>query len=912
MPPRRQVIRRRSSAAAAAKDPSAEPGSSQSGGGRAQLTQSAQFPSQERASMGSSMGSSSSLSISGSTDTAGGASAAYLRWPSLEAAVAAILAGTAWRESSLTELYESVEDAVMKRMGPSLYSGLRAQLERHISQSVAPGLRQSLFAPGAPFFRGAATRPSLDPSHHLAGPVSLEIESFGLTRDSATQALRRITQVFETQCSQVTMVRAIFNYLDRTFVLASGGELRPIWDLGLLFFRDYVIGVTESGAPFAGLAVPLGGSAGVDLGPNGAYPHISADRADDANLFGDPLAVLRLAREAVLTLIEEHRKGEQVDTDLLRQATDMFSALNIYTTQLEPRVIAETRVFYARESRETLRDATSAADIANYCALVARRIKEELEERLPAFLGAGTRMDLKSTLDSVLVSVHGKELVDRGFDGLCDSHRIGDIALLFSLLGLPQSNTDVKEGRSSAELREYLRGAFRSYAERVGKVLANPANPSSSHSSQSSQSSQSSPAAGKSTASATPLFAEVVQKLLDLKALLDQIASEAFRGNERFIIAFREGMENALNAISDEKPNGLAEHLAKFLDAQLRSSKGKTEEELDTLVDSVLELFRFIHDKNRFQAFYQSLLGKRLLLDKFASVDLEKSVIGKLKAECGPSFTNKLEGMFKDMELSRDLMAEYKESESFLKSGNLELHVNVLTGGYWPNFPAVEVTLPTLLNTQMEAFKDFYTGKHSGRSLQWQHYLGNCVLSANFCAKRKELVVSLLQAVVLLNFNADGPVDVATLQSQTGMDPDDLKRNVASLATGKVRVLKRSGGAKSGKISESDKFVPNADFRHKLFRIRINGIQIKQTKQEHERVTKAVQQDRQHQIDAACVRIMKARKQLDHNGLVAEVMTQLRGGFSVAAVEIKKRIESLIDRQFLERGDDNRSYRYLA
>lgn len=54
-------------------------------------------------------------------------------------------------------------------------------------------------------------------------------------------------------------------------------------------------------------------------------------------------------------------------------------------------------------------------------------------------------------------------------------------------------------------------------------------------------------------------------------------------------------------------------------------------------------------------------LSKRLLLGKSASVDAEKSMLSKLKQECGPGFTSKLEGMFKDMELSKDIMLAFKQ-----------------------------------------------------------------------------------------------------------------------------------------------------------------------------------------------------------------------------------------------------------
>jgi hypothetical protein len=44
---------------------------------------------------------------------------------------------------------------------------------------------------------------------------------------------------------------------------------------------------------------------------------------------------------------------------------------------------------------------------------------------------------------------------------------------------------------------------------------------------------------------------------------------------------------------------------------------------------------RFIHGKDVFEAFYKKDLAKRLLVGKSASVDSEKSMLSKLKAECG-------------------------------------------------------------------------------------------------------------------------------------------------------------------------------------------------------------------------------------------------------------------------------------
>jgi Cullin family len=63
---------------------------------------------------------------------------------------------------------------------------------------------------------------------------------------------------------------------------------------------------------------------------------------------------------------------------------------------------------------------------------------------------------------------------------------------------------------------------------------------------------------------------------------------------------------------------------------------------------------------------------------------------------------------------------------------NIDLTVNILTMGYWPSYPLLEVTLPIEMVQYQEIFNKFYLGKHSGRKLQWQPTLGHCVLRADF------------------------------------------------------------------------------------------------------------------------------------------------------------------------------------
>uniref|UniRef100_A0A673G1C7 Cullin family profile domain-containing protein n=1 Tax=Sinocyclocheilus rhinocerous TaxID=307959 RepID=A0A673G1C7_9TELE len=363
---------------------------------------------------------------------------------------------------------------------------------------------------------------------------------------------------------------------------------------------------------------------------------------------------------------------------------------------------------------------------------------------------------------------------------------------------------------------------------------------------------------------------EMVQELLDFKDKMDHVTQRCFQRNDTFINAMKEAFESFIN----KRPNKPAELIAKYVDSKLRAgNKEATEEELERILDKIMIIFRFIH-------------------------------------ECGAAFTSKLEGMFKDMELSKDIMIQFKQyMQNQSDPSNIELTVNILTMGYWPSYTPMDVHLPAEMVKLQEVFKLFYLGKHSGRKLQWQPTLGHAVLKTEFKEGKKELQVSLFQTLVLLMFNESDECSVEEIRAATGIEDGELKRTLQSLACGKARVLNKMPRGKD--VEDADCFHFNSDFRHKLFRIKINQIQMKETVEEQVSTTERVFQDRQYQIDAAVVRIMKMRKTLSHNLLVSELYNQLK--FPVKPADLKKRIESLIDRDYMERDKENpNQYHYVA
>lgn len=56
-----------------------------------------------------------------------------------------------------------------------------------------------------------------------------------------------------------------------------------------------------------------------------------------------------------------------------------------------------------------------------------------------------------------------------------------------------------------------------------------------------------------------------------------------------------------------------------------------SEQEIETILDKTMVLFRYLQEKDVFERYYKAHLAKRLLLNKSVSDDSEKNMISKLK-----------------------------------------------------------------------------------------------------------------------------------------------------------------------------------------------------------------------------------------------------------------------------------------
>lgn len=664
--------------------------------------------------------------------------------------------------------------------------------------------------------------------------------------------LQTLNSAWNDHQTSMVMIRDILMYMDRVYVQQNNCD--NVYNLGLILFRDKVV----------------------------RYGCISNH-----------------LRMTLLELIMKERRGELIDRPAVKNACQMLMLLGIgsravYEEDFEQPFLVQSAEFYKIESQKFLEENSASV----YIRKVEARIDEEAN-RATYYLDESTVPRIVKVLEDELIQKHMKIIVEMENSGLVfmlSNQKTDDLACLYKLFAR------VSEGHKT--IAESLSAHLRAQ----GKALV------------------------QDSATGEPINAiTFVQNLLDLKDKYDSFLSSAFGSDQFFKKVISSDFEFFLN-LNKRSP----EYLSLYIDDKLKKGvKGLTDNDVEMFLDKAMILFRFLQEKDSFEEYYKRHLARRLLNQKSASDDSEKMMISKLKSECGCQFTSKLEGMFKDMTLSNTINDEFKTHLQNVAARGLcgdefvDLTVRVLTTGYWPgqNSPPV-INLPRVPAAAFEIFKKFYLGKHSGRVLTLQPSAGTADLNAIFYGPRKNevaeaeppkrkhiLVVNTYQMCLLLLFNLRDKITYEELKEETSIPDRELTRALQTLALGKVsqRILIKS--PKSKEIEPSHSFQVNDAFTSQLHRIKVQQASARLGEAEPERneTKQKVDEDRKHEIEACIVRIMKSRKQCNHNQLVSEVVEQLSSRFQPSPVIIKKRIEGLIEREYIKRSDaDRKMYVYLA
>ncbi|KAI5059113.1 hypothetical protein GOP47_0025432 [Adiantum capillus-veneris] len=594
------------------------------------------------------------------------------------------------------------------------------------------------------------------------------------------------------------------------------------------------------------------------------------------------------AKEAVIVLIDKEREGEQIDRALLKNVLGIFVEIGMggmesYENDFEASMLEDTAGYYRRKASSWIEE-DSCPD---YMLKAEECLKRE-RERVGHYLHASSEQKLLEKVQHELLTQYEQQLLEKEHSGcraLLRDDKVDDLSRMYRLFCKITKGLDP------------IANIFKKHVTDEGMALVKQAEDAASN-----KKAEKKDLIGGSDQA-------FVRNVIELHDKYLQYVSECFVHNSLFHKALKEAFEVFCN--KGVGGSSSAELLATFCDNLLKKggSEKLSDEAIEDTLEKVVKLLAYISDKDLFAEFYRKKLARRLLFDKSANDDHERSILTKLKQQCGGQFTSKMEGMVTDLTLARENQSAFENYllENTQSHPGIDLTVTVLTTGFWPSYKSSDLTLPAEMVKCVETFREFYQTKTKHRKLTWIYSLGTCNVFGKFESKPIELIVTTYQAAVLLLFNSADRLSYSEIKTELNLTDEDIARLLHSLSCAKYKILSKDPNTKT--VGTNDVFEFNTNFTDKMRRIKIPLPPMDEKK----KVIEDVDKDRRYAIDASIVRIMKSRKVLPHQQLVLECVQQLGRMFKPDFKIIKKRIEDLIVREYLERDKENPNvFRYLA
>ena len=337
------------------------------------------------------------------------------------------------------------------------------------------------------------------------------------------------------------------------------------------------------------------------------------------SVFSDSVLKPRILQGACTLVSNDRLKTSEGGfvPELFKEAIGMFHTLVVYTKSFEPKLLGESQTFFddwAVRNSWTL----SLTEYIDQCHALFR----SENKRCDAFtLDESTRRNLNIQMENHLVMEHQDRLVATvDVIELMDANNVDTLTALFDLL--------IKKG-----LTEKIKVPFDKYINSEGGSIVFDEKRQS----------------------------DMVIRLIQFKRKLDVMLETCFRRDPSINATLREAFETFVNktkktdmtwGTDNDKPG---EMIAKYVDIILRggskaipdsvasasASNPSNEDDMDdeeadedaqinSQLDQVLDLFRFVHGKAVFEAFYKKDLARRLLMNRSASADAEKSMLTRL------------------------------------------------------------------------------------------------------------------------------------------------------------------------------------------------------------------------------------------------------------------------------------------
>ncbi|UZP45774.1 hypothetical protein NXS19_013586 [Fusarium pseudograminearum] len=365
--------------------------------------------------------------------------------------------------------------------------------------------------------------------------------------------------------------------------------------------------------------------------------------------------------DAVLKLVEKQRNGETIEHNQIKQVVASFvslgldeadpnkSTLDVYRYNFERPFLGATKEFYVAESKQFVAENS----VVEYMKKAETRLAEE-EERVRMYLHGDIALPLKKTCNQALIADHSA-LLREEFQVLLDNDREDDMARMYNLLSRIPDGLDPLRARFETHVRKAGLAAVQKIQSAEGDKLEPKV---------------------------------YVDALLDIHTQYQGLVERAFKNEPEFTRSLDNACREFVNRneVCKSGSSKSPELLAKYADVLLRKSSTSIEEsELEHTLNQIMTVFKYIEDKDVFQKFYSRMLARRLVNSNSSSDDAETSMISKLKEACGFEYTNKLQRMFQDMQISGDLNKEFRVHLEGVESTKVvDSTFSILGTGFWP------------------------------------------------------------------------------------------------------------------------------------------------------------------------------------------------------------------------------------
>ncbi|KAJ3026475.1 UNVERIFIED_CONTAM: hypothetical protein HDU68_005607, partial [Siphonaria sp. JEL0065] len=571
--------------------------------------------------------------------------------------------------------------------------------------------------------------------------------------------------------------------------------------------------------------------------------------------------------DQVFEFVQRDRDGTPSVGGVVIHAVESFVQVNEYMPQqlqyyieeYEQSYLESTKTYYTTESNTFI----STLDISGYMKKITTRLNEE-EARCTRFCHQTSHEKIMKECEAQCINAHQKRILGE-FQVMLKNERLDDARLAYFLMSrIPNGILPMLD-----IMQAHIVGLGKDIVDRL-------------------------------RASAAKDPREFITALMELHSKYYNICIQYFDNNGSFGAAVDKAFRTIVNDSYENAAQNFPEVLSRYCDSLLKKTTKAvfSEAELEDKISRVIVIFKYLDEKDVFQKFYSRLLAKRLIYAMSVSDDVEMSLISGLKSVCGVEYTQKLQRMFTDITLSNDLNKQFKE-DSVKKSFSLgvDFSIFVLTSGSWPlNGSHLSFHIPEELEKSVTRFTDFYMNKHSGRRLTWMYHLSKADVRLTYLDKKYELNMSLHQLGLLLLFNKTDKMLFSDIANELKLSVDDIKRMVKVLVDLEILVSSDKGLSATADISV------NFKFSNKRTKLKVsNATQSETVAQESESTRMAVDEDRKIFLQATIVRILKSRKVLGHTQLVQEVIELSNGRFLPSIPLIKKGIEQLIEKGYMER-----------